>query len=242
MNENNLAVKELIKNQGLLPLFYYNKKDVNRKILDILYKSDIRIIEFALRGEGMLDILKDLLAYRNEKYPDFKIGVGTLKSPKDVLEVAELDIAFISSPGMDPAIGKVAAENNALWIPGCMTITEIMIAEQNGAEVLKICPASLLTSSFLVGVKDIFPNLSFIPMGGIETHRNELTPWFDAGALAITVGSRLVGKTLLDNQAFDVIESRLQEIQRYIATIRRYKIEEAKELESLHKKAEIAEE
>ena len=241
MNENNANVKDLIKEQGFLPLFFYNKKETNRKVVDLLYKSGVRIIEFALRGDGMMDALKDLLQYRNEKYPDFKIGVGTVKSPEEVMEVAVLDIAFISSPGMDPAIGKVAEENNAIWMPGCMTITEIMMAERHGANVVKLCPAALLTSSFLVGVKEIFPKLSFIPMGGIDTTRNELTPWFDAGAAAVSLGSRLLGKTLLENDAFDVIESRIVKTTYMIKTLKKYKAEEAKQLEFLHKKAEIAE-
>lgn len=240
MNENNATIIELIKQQGFLPLYFHNNKETNKKILDLLVKNGITIIEFALRGEGMLDVLKDLLTYRNEKYPDFKIGVGTVKSPEDVLEVAKLDIAFISSPGMVPEIGRVAEANNAIWIPGCMTITEIMQAEHSGAKVVKICPAALLTSSFLVGVKDVFPKLSFIPMGGIDTHKNELSPWFDAGAIAVSIGSRLLGKTLLDNQAFDVIQSRLNQLQTMILTRRKYKLEEAKELAELHKKAGIA--
>ncbi len=240
METNSTAVIELVKQQGFLPLYFYKNVETNRSILDILYKNGIRIFEFALRGEGMLEVLKDILAYRNEKYPDFKIGVGTVKSPEDVLEVAKLDIAFISSPGMDPEIAKVAVANNAIWIPGCMTITEIMKAEHNGAKVVKLCPAALLTSSFLVGVKDIFPKLSFIPMGGIETHKNELSPWFDAGAIAVSIGSRLVGKTLLDNEAFDVIQSRINQVQAIIATMRKYKEIEANELQQLHKKANIA--
>lgn len=241
MIENNIdAIKALLKNQGFLPLFFYNNKDVNRKVLDVLYKNNVRIIEFALRGDGMLDYLKDLLAYRNENYPDFRIGVGTVKSPEEVLEVAKLDIAFISSPGMDPEIVKVAEANNAIWIPGCMTITEIMKAEHNGAKIIKICPAALLTSSFLVGVKDIFPKLSFVPMGGIETHRNELSPWFDAGAIAVSIGSRLLGKTLLDNGAYEVIETRLVQLQGIIQTMKKYKALEAKEMEDLHKKANLA--
>jgi|GEM_PF-102241 len=242
MNENNLAIKKLIHEQGFLPLFFYNKIDENKKILDILYKNGVRIMEFALRGEHMLEILKDLLKYRDEKYPDFKIGVGTVKSAERVLEVAKLDIAFISSPGMIPEIGKLAEANNALWIPGCMTISEIMVAEHHGAELIKLCPAALLTSSFLVGVKDIFPKLSFIPMGGIDASKNGLNPWFDAGALAVSIGSRILGKTLMDNEAYDVIESRIQQLQYTINTGRKFKAEEAKELEELHKKAHIAEE
>lgn len=234
---NHDTVKELILKQGFLPLYFYKNTETNKKILDLVYSKGVRIIEFALRGEGMLEVLKDLVAYKNEKYPDFYIGVGTVKSPEDVLEVAKLDIAFISSPGMDPAIGKVAEENNAIWMPGCMTITEIMMAERNGAKVIKLCPAALLTSSFLVGVKDIFPNLSFIPMGGIEPHRNEIGPWFDAGAIAVSIGSRLLGKTLLDNQAYEVIETRLAQLISMINSMKKYKLEEAQEMESLRRKA-----
>ena len=231
------TIKKLMKDQGFLPLYFYNNKEVNKKILDLVYSNGVRILEFALRGEGMLDVLKDLIAYKNEKYPDFYMGVGTVKRPEDVLEVAKLDIAFMSSPGMDPEIGKLAEQNNALWIPGCMTITEIMMAERNGAKIIKLCPAALLKSSFLVGVKDIFPNLSFIPMGGIDVHKNEINPWFDAGAIAVCIGSRLLGKALLDNEAYDVIETRLTQLTTMIASIKKYKIEDAKEMEALRKKA-----
>ncbi|QES88458.1 beta/alpha barrel domain-containing protein [Rhizosphaericola mali] len=239
MATNNASTIEVIKKNGLLPMYYYDNIEVAKQVIDILYAAGIFAVEYTNRGEKTEEIFKELIAYRDANYPDLLIGAGTIKKAEDAALYIDLGASFISSPGMIKEIGKTVQDKGALWIPGCMTISEIMEAEICGATVVKLCPASILKSSFLVGIKNIFPKIAFIPMGGLDVDRYVLTPWLDAGAASLSIGSRLLGKALLDNKAFDIIELRVRKALSIIKLIASVKQEEKQTLDEIRKKTAI---
>ena len=56
---------------------------------------------------------------------------------------------FIVAPIVNPAVAAVAKEAGLLWMPGCMTPTEIYLAQQLEAAVIKLFPANILKPEFL---------------------------------------------------------------------------------------------
>lgn len=226
---------QLIKAQGYVPLFFYPDEKVCIEVLDIIYEAGLRIIEYTNRGPESLSNFKSLIQYRNTHYPDLQIGIGTIKFESEVFPFLEAGADFVSSPGVMKEVADIVNSAGILWIPGCMTITEIIQAEANGAQLVKLCPASLLKSTFLIGIKNIFPKLSFMPMGGLDIDRNDLAPWFDAGAVAVSIGSRLLGRLLLENKAYELVRARLTKATYIIQTLKEYRKTELEELKNLQK-------
>src|SRR5699024_1826929 len=104
---------------------------------------------------------------------------------------------FIICPGWIREVAKVADENNLLWIPGCMTPSEIIAAENAGAKMIKLFPGSQLGPGFVKSIKPVFPHLLFMPTGGVDVTKENLTEWFQSGVCAVGMGSKLVRKDLL---------------------------------------------
>lgn len=196
-----------IKSQGIIPLFYHEDLQTSIDVVDCLYNSGIRIIEYTNRGSKALDNFKMLLQKRNEQWPELILSVGTIKSVDDAKQYINAGADFIISPGMIPDIAKVVRDAGLLWVPGCMTPTEIMIAEQHGACLIKLFPGSMLRPSFVKAIKDIFPNLMFMPTGGVDISEANISAWFHAGVVAVGLGSKLLGKDLLKNKDFKTIGS-----------------------------------
>jgi 2-dehydro-3-deoxyphosphogluconate aldolase/(4S)-4-hydroxy-2-oxoglutarate aldolase len=99
-----------------------------------------------------------------------------------------------------------------------MTPTEIIKAEQLGAKLVKLFPGNLLGPSFLQAIKELFPELLFMPTGGVDLDTENIAGWFKAGVCAVGMGSKLISKQLLEQkdyakiealtkQAFDIISS-----------------------------------
>jgi 2-dehydro-3-deoxyphosphogluconate aldolase/(4S)-4-hydroxy-2-oxoglutarate aldolase len=109
---------------------------------------------------------------------------------------------------MIPEVGKIVVEAGLLWSPGCMTVSEIMVAEQVGSQLIKLFPGNLLGPSYIGAIKEIFPGLAFMPTGGVELERDNITAWFKAGACAVGMGSKLVSKPLMESEKYDTIEER----------------------------------
>jgi 2-dehydro-3-deoxyphosphogluconate aldolase/(4S)-4-hydroxy-2-oxoglutarate aldolase len=203
-NENIIAK---IKEQGLLPLFFLPDAEVSRSVVQSLYDAGIRVIEYTNRGENALENFKSLIKYRNKNWKDLILAVGTIKTAKDAKAYIKAGADFIISPGIVEEVAVRAKDAGLLYVPGCMTPTEIIFAESLGARLVKLFPGNLLGPSYVSSIKELFPNVEFMPTGGVEAEGNNLKGWFQAGVVAVGMGSKLISKPLVDNKDYERIKT-----------------------------------
>ena len=123
------------------------------------------------------------------------IGVGTVMDPRQVDEAAAAGAVFAVSPHLDPDLGERAHERGLGWYPGAATPTEIVRAWQLGARAVKVFPAAQLGgTAFLQQVLAPLDFVDVIPTGGIGI--DDVADYLDAGAVAVGLGSPLVGDAL----------------------------------------------
>jgi 2-dehydro-3-deoxyphosphogluconate aldolase/(4S)-4-hydroxy-2-oxoglutarate aldolase len=101
-----------------------------------------------------------------------------------------------------------------------MTPTEIIRAEQLGAKMVKLFPGNILGPSFLTAIKELFPNLLFMPTGGVDLDKENIAGWFKAGVCAVGMGSKLISKQLLEQKDYTKIEALTKEAISIIKSIR----------------------
>jgi 2-dehydro-3-deoxyphosphogluconate aldolase/(4S)-4-hydroxy-2-oxoglutarate aldolase len=104
---------------------------------------------------------------------------------------------------MNPEVGAIANQHGGLWIPGCMTPTEIHLAQENGAALIKIFPANVLGPAFVSAVSDVFRGQLFMPTGGVELNKDNISSWFKAGVCAVGMGSKLITRQALQDKLYD---------------------------------------
>jgi 2-dehydro-3-deoxyphosphogluconate aldolase/(4S)-4-hydroxy-2-oxoglutarate aldolase len=88
-----------------------------------------------------------------------------------------------------------------------MTATEIALAEESGAALVKLFPGNLLGPSYVTAIKELFPNLRFMPTGGTEPEAGNLKAWFDSGVLAVGMGSKLITTAMLQDRDYNSLEA-----------------------------------
>jgi 2-dehydro-3-deoxyphosphogluconate aldolase/(4S)-4-hydroxy-2-oxoglutarate aldolase len=189
--------------QGLLPLFFYKDAAVSLEIIQTLYKAGVRVIEYTNRGEESLDNFIDIKKIQRKTMPDLYLGIGTIKTLEEAEAFISAGTDFIVSPIMNAEVAKIATEQRMLWIPGCMTPTEIHVAQQHGAELIKLFPGNILGPGFMAAIKDLFPGQLFIPTGGVDMGHKNIHAWFHAGVCAVGMGSKLISKEVLDNRLYE---------------------------------------
>ena len=203
-------IQDSIIKQGILPLFYNDSMEVSIAITRKLYEAGIRLIEYTNRGEAALDNFRALKKLQQEELPDLLLGIGTIKSTEEAVQFVDAGADFLISPLVNPGVATVAAKNDLLWIPGCMTPTEIYNAQQLGAVLIKLFPANILGPAFVSAVKELFPGVLMMPTGGVEMSQENISAWFDAGVSAVGIGSKLITKSIIQKQEYN---------QLYIATL-----------------------
>ena len=212
---------DAIIQQGMLPLYFNADETVSVEILRAIYKAGVKAVEYTNRGEAALSNFKKLVEIRNAEMSGMLLGVGTIKN----LEQAEAYIAagadFMVSPGYVKEVADKANSINMFYAPGCMTPSEIIAAENNGIQFIKLFPGNMLGPDFLSSIKEIFPKLLFMPTGGVDTTRENIEGWFKAGVSAVGMGSKLISKKLMESKDYQTIESSTREVLSLIQTIKK---------------------
>ena len=194
-----------LKEQAMLPLFYHEDAEVCVTLMQHLYKAGIRLIEFTNRGRLAFDNFKQMKAAA-EKLEGLYIGIGTIKDANTAEKYIEAGADFLISPALAEDVYDAAYSNKVLWIPGCMTPTEILKAENLGINLVKLFPGNVLGPGYVSAIKDLFPNMMFMPTGGVETTKENLGDWFASGVIAVGMGSKLITKKLLEEKDYELIE------------------------------------
>jgi 2-dehydro-3-deoxyphosphogluconate aldolase/(4S)-4-hydroxy-2-oxoglutarate aldolase len=197
------AVLNCILTQGMLPLFFYEDAEVSLQIVRTLYKAGIRVLEYTNRGKQALENFKLIKKAQQKEMPDLLLGIGTIKNVSEAEAFIDSGADFIVSPIINPEVAKIASKYKLLWIPGCMTPSEIYLAQKNGADLIKIFPANILGPAFISSIKELFPGQLFIPTGGVELNVENISAWFHAGVCAVGMGSKLISKDVLEKKLYD---------------------------------------
>lgn len=175
----------------IVPVYYNDDIDLCHSVMQKCYDGGVRVFEFVDRGSKSLENFEKLLNFRNQYFKDLILGIGTIKNEHQAKDFISIGADFLVSPIVNPAIAEEANKSNIEWIPGCMTPSEIAIAEQLGCTVVKLFPGEVLGPSFIKAVKPLFPSINFMVTGGVSLSKENLKGWFSAGAKAVGVGSKL---------------------------------------------------
>jgi len=197
------AVLDSIIKQGMLPLFFYEDAEVSLQIVRTLYKAGVRVMEYTNRAKEAFENFKILKAAVDSEMPDFYFGAGTIKTKEDAIRYIEAGTDFIVAPTINPEVGALTNQHGGLWIPGCMTPTEIHLAQENGAALIKIFPANVLGPGYVSAVADVFRGQLFMPTGGVELNKENISGWFKSGVCAVGMGSKLITKQVLQDKLYD---------------------------------------
>jgi 2-dehydro-3-deoxyphosphogluconate aldolase/(4S)-4-hydroxy-2-oxoglutarate aldolase len=197
-----------ILSTGILPLYYCHSQTVSLDIARVLYKAGIRAIEYTNRGSAALENFTAMKKTLTEELPGLDLGIGTVKSKEEAEAFVKAGADFIVSPIVNPAVAGVAKEAGLLWIPGCMTPTEIYQAQQLEARVIKLFPANILKPEFLRSILALFIGLKFIPTGGVEIEEKNIRDWYQSGVAAVGMGSRLITEEIMIQGDYELLQER----------------------------------
>ncbi|SER82987.1 bifunctional 2-keto-4-hydroxyglutarate aldolase/2-keto-3-deoxy-6-phosphogluconate aldolase [Psychrobacillus sp. OK032] len=120
---------------------------------------------------------------------DALLGAGTVLDPETARHAILHGAKFIVSPHFSAEVATVCNRYGIPYLPGCMTILEMVKALEAGCDILKLFPANNFSPSFIKSVKGPLPHVEIMPTGGINA--GNMKEWLDAGAVAIGVGSDL---------------------------------------------------
>ena len=216
-----LEVAQVMKETGLVPLFFNNDIDISKKVLKACYDGGARLLEFTARGDFAHEVFGELTKYALKELPGMIMGVGSVTDAAAASLYMALGANFIVTPVLREDIAIVCNRRKVLWSPGCGTLTEIARAEELGCEIVKLFPGDIYGPQFVKGVKGPQPWTSIMPTGGVSPTLENLTGWFDAGVTCVGMGSQLISKEILANKDYGKLEHEVKSALALIKKIRK---------------------
>jgi len=168
----------------LMALVRMDSKEKGQELADLLVGAGIKVIEITLTTPGAEKIIEKLA-----KNKELTLGAGTVRTVKDVKKAENAGAKFIVSPDTNEDVIKASKKLGLISMPGVATASEVAIALDNGADILKLFPASTYGPSHLKALRDPFPGNLWCPTGGITLA--SVDDWFAAGANLIGLGGPL---------------------------------------------------
>jgi 2-dehydro-3-deoxyphosphogluconate aldolase/(4S)-4-hydroxy-2-oxoglutarate aldolase len=191
-----------IEDLGLLAVVRGESRGAAVEVSEALVEGGVLGIEITFTTPEALRVIHDL----NEDYGDrILLGAGTVTTHEQVEQAAEVGATFLVSPGCDPNLLPAMLGTGLLVLPGILTPSEVMLARGLGAGAVKLFPGSSGGPSYLKALRGPFPDVPFVPTGGVSLEN--IDDWFAAGAFAVGAGGALAPPSLESRDRDEVVEN-----------------------------------
>jgi 2-dehydro-3-deoxyphosphogluconate aldolase/(4S)-4-hydroxy-2-oxoglutarate aldolase len=172
-------------------------------LADALLAAGLPVVEVTLRTPAALEAIRLL---RRER-PQLLVGAGTVLSPEQVGAAVAAGAEFGLAPGLNPRVVRAATEAGWFFMPGVMTPSEVEIALELGARLLKFFPAEAAGgAAMLRALAGPFAHtgVKFVPLGGVGP--DNLVEYLALPGVSAVGGSWMLERALIREGRFDEIE------------------------------------
>ena len=167
-------------------------------VIEAIERGGVKAIEITMTVPNAVGIIRLVSANRN---PGVLIGAGTVLDAETAAAVIEAGADFVVSPVTDlPTIGE-CVRRGVLVAPGAFTPTEILNAWKEGADIVKVFPATSLGPKYFKDLKGPLPHIRLMPTGGVSLENAR--DFIAAGACCVGIGAALLDPKIIAEDRWD---------------------------------------
>jgi 2-dehydro-3-deoxyphosphogluconate aldolase / (4S)-4-hydroxy-2-oxoglutarate aldolase len=192
---------EILYEDGVCAVIRHIREQDLGNFVDAIRRGGIRSIEVTLNTHNALWMIRQLANDSN-----LLVGAGTVMDGESARNAINAGAQFIVSPHFSEEVMRVGVENSRLTIPGAYTPTEIVVAHQFGAKMIKVFPAGTLGPDYFRSVRGPLPDIAFMATGGIGVEN--IQEFIASGVTTVGIGGSLASKKELANGNWSVIKER----------------------------------
>ncbi|MDI6452497.1 bifunctional 2-keto-4-hydroxyglutarate aldolase/2-keto-3-deoxy-6-phosphogluconate aldolase [Peloplasma aerotolerans] len=168
------------------------RAETSKQAIDIAkacIQGGLAAIEVTFTVPNALKVIEDLV--KAIPQDELIIGAGTVLDSETARIAILAGAQYIVSPGFDLKTAQLCNRYQIPYMPGCLTITEMITAMEAGCDVVKLFPGSAFGPSYVKAVKGPLPQINIMPTGGVSL--DNVKEWVSNGVVAVGVGSELTG-------------------------------------------------
>lgn len=202
-------------NVGVIPVLEIDAVQNARPLAEALLAGGLPVAEITLRTDAALESIRIIA----REAADVIVGAGTVISREQALAACDSGAQFLVSPGLVDDVVIWAQENQIPILAGAVTPTEMIRAISLGLNILKFFPAEAVGGlSAIRAMSHPFPQLSFIPTGGIRLEN--LAEYLQMKKIHAVGGSWMAKRQMIAEGKFDEIRRMSKEASDVVKQIR----------------------
>lgn len=176
-----------ITDTGVVAVVRAENSDMAEKIAKACIDGGVPAIEITFTVPGAAEVIASLK--RTFTSAELIVGAGTVLDSETARIAILAGAEYIVSPSFDLETAKLCNRYQIPYMPGCMTITEIVKAMEVGADVIKVFPGSVYGPNVIKAIKGPIPQAVLMPTGGVNIEN--VSEWIKNGCIAVGVGGEL---------------------------------------------------
>jgi len=186
-------VRERILEIGIVPVVRASSAKEARMAAEAVCKGGISIVEITMTVPGALEVIRELTTGSAR---DVLVGAGTVLNAEMAQQCVKAGAEFLVSPGFNRRMVELAAREGKLVMAGALTPTEVLMAWEAGADLVKVFPCgSVGGAKYIKALRGPLPQIPLVPTGGVNL--STAGEFIEAGAVALGVGGELVSAEAL---------------------------------------------
>lgn len=208
---------------GIVPVVRSATVEDATRAVEAICAGGIPILEITMTVPNATSVIRNVV---REYGHAALIGAGTVTTGEQAEQCIRAGAEFLVSPGISTHVLAVAQACAKLAIPGALTPTELMHAQDNGAKLIKIFPCGNVGGpKYLQSLRGPFPHVELIPTGGVSV--SNAADYIAAGAFALGVGGDLINAAALREGNLAKITQAARELVEAVRTARGLVLEKA---------------
>jgi 2-dehydro-3-deoxyphosphogluconate aldolase/(4S)-4-hydroxy-2-oxoglutarate aldolase len=182
-----LDVLQTIRESGNVLIVRLDTPEEAYEVAAAAVAGGIRALEITLSIPGALAVIERLV----ERFAgdDVVFGAGTVLDEHAAWSSIQAGARFLVSPNLNPGMIRVANRYQIATISGAYTPTEILNTAEAGSDIVKLFPTEAGGIPYTKAVLAPLAHVPILPAGGVTT--TNVGDWFDAGVVAVGVGSAI---------------------------------------------------
>lgn len=207
-----LRILREIYEKGIVAVVRAENSYEAKKIALACMKGGVNSIEITFTVPGAVGVIENLV---QEFGDDLLVGAGTVLDSETARAALLAGAKYIVSPNFNLETARLCNRYQVPYMPGCMTLTEIVEAMEAGVDIIKLFPGSVFGPEVVRAIREPLPHVNIMPTNGVDM--DNVGDWIESGCVAVGVSDDLTKGSI------DEISAKAKEFRKIIKEARKNK-------------------
>jgi len=186
------GIGEKLTGMRVIPVLRLGEREAAEVAVDCLIEAGFKTVEITLTTPGAIGIIG---ALRERVAADFLVGAGTVLDLDRAGACLDAGADYLVSPCLVSGLADIAKAGDRAALIGGFTPGEVLAAWREGAQIVKVFPASSGGPNHLAALHAVYPEIPLCPTGGVSVAN--MLEYFKAGATVVGVGNNVIDQKAL---------------------------------------------